>query len=260
MGRSSIALVMGFLTASLAAWGLVASSASVPTANGASSASVGTPSAGRRVFIAFGCGGCHALTTEATFPTTGPPLTPEGLAERARSVRKPLGSFVAEGIVSPDADVAPGFVSGVMRPFTQLARTQLDDLVSFLIATPYTSKAPRLPTDPVAACSAKPSCRSTVRRWTRAARLPASAVPGAKIIATVGCLGCHAYAGSGVRGPGPDLTRQGLRGRSAAALVRRLRCPTCVRKGSVMPSFAALSDDNLRSVVAFLLASRGAKK
>ena len=79
----------------------------------------------------------------------------------------------------------------------------------------------------------------------------------AKIVAATGCLSCHAYAGSGVRGPGPDLTRQALRNRSTAELLRRLRCPTCVRKGSVMPSFSELGEANLRSVVQFLRSSHG---
>ena len=230
-----------------------------PSAIGATSGSAGSPSAGRGVFVEFGCGGCHALTAEATFPTVGPPLTPDGLAERARSLGRPVGPFVAEGIVAPNVDVTPGFTSGVMRSFKELSRRQLDDLVSFLIGRPYTSPPPKLPANPVAACSAKASCRATVSRWTRAARLPAAAIPGAKIVASVGCLTCHTYAGAGGRGPGPDLTTEGLRGRSDAELLRRLRCPTCVNKGSLMPSYAALGDANLRSVVAFLRASRGAK-
>jgi len=230
-----------------------------PSPTGATSESAGSPSAGRGVFGSLGCGGCHAVTAGATFPATGPVLDRESLAERARSLGRPLGPWVAEGIVSPDADVAPGYVSGVMRSFKELSRKQLDDLVSFLIQAPYTSPPPKLPSNPAAACSRQASCRATVDRWTRVARLPRPAVPGAKIVASVGCLSCHTYAGVGVRDPGPDLTREGLRGRSDAELLRRLRCPTCVKKGSLMPSYAALGDTNLRSVVAFLRASRGAK-
>lgn len=257
LGRSVI--VASLFVGLAGTLGVFGGTSSVPTARGAAAPAAGSPSAGRAVFLQLGCGGCHALAADATFPTTGPPLTPEGLAERARSVGKPLGAFVAEAIVSPDADIAPGYVSGVMRPFKGLTRTQLDDLVSFLIGAPYTSPPPKLPANPVAACTARPSCRATVARWVKVAHLPATAVPGAKIVASVGCLSCHRYLGTGVRGPGPDLTREGLRGRSAAELLRRLRCPACVRKGSVMPSFAALGDANLRSVVTFLRASRGAK-
>lgn len=259
MSRSGgILLLPVALAASTVAWSVLVG-ASAPPASGAASLPAGSPAAGRTLFVSKGCGGCHALTAGATFPTTGPPLTADGLAERARSLGRPLGPFVAEAIVSPDADIAPGYVSGVMRPFKELTRTQLDDLVSFLLGAPYTSPPTKLPANPVGACTARPSCRVTVARWVKVAHLPATAVPGAKIVASVGCLSCHRYLGTGVRGPGPDLTREGLRGRSAAELLRRLRCPSCVRKGSVMPSFAALGDANLRSVVTFLRASRGAK-
>lgn len=229
-------------------------------AEGGTAVPAGSPAAGRGVFVSFGCGGCHALTPGVTFPTTGFSLAREALAERASVLGRPLGPFVAEAIVAPGTDIALGYVSGVMRPFKELTRKQLDDLVSFLIGEPYTSSPPQLPADPVAACAARSSCRATVARWTRVAQLPPTAVPGAKIVVAVGCLSCHTYAGSGVRCPDPDLTRQGLRKKTTAALVRRLRCPSCVHKGSVTPSFAALGDDNLRRVAAFLRASRGAKK
>jgi len=260
VGRSSRTLLgIGVLAACAGGWSVLLGVSPASPAGVATAAPAGSPAAGRGVFLSFGCGGCHALTAGATYPTTGPPLPREALVERASALGRPLGPFVAEAIVAPDADIAPGYVSGVMRSFKELTRKQLDDLVSFLIGKPYTSPPPRFPADPVAACSARSSCRATVARWTRMAQLPSAAVPGAKIAVVVGCLSCHAYADSGARGPGPDLTRQGLRKRSTAALLRRLRCPSCVRKGSVMPSFAALGDANLQSVVAFLRASRGAR-
>ncbi|MFO7571530.1 MAG: cytochrome c [Gaiellaceae bacterium] len=259
MARSHRALVLtGVLAACVGGLGLSGSASSAPSTSTLTSAAIGKPGAGRALFGSLGCRGCHALTAGATVPTTGPPLTADGMRERARLRSMPLGAFVAEGIVSPDADVVPGYVSGVMRPYKELRRSQLDDLVSFLVGRPYTTPEPKLPRDPVGTCSAVAACRATVARWTRAARLPRTAIPGAKIVASVGCLSCHRYAGSGVGAPGPDLTKQGRRGRSDAVLLRRLRCPSCFRQGSLMPSYARLGDANLASVVAFLRASRGA--
>ena len=117
----------------------------------------------------------------------------------------------------------------------------------------------QLPAKPIAACDAKASCRALVARWAKAERLPATALPGAKIVAIAGLpllpplrrerrherLGAGADAG---RAREAD-------GRRAAC--RRLRCPTCVGPGSAMPSYAALGDANLRRVAEFLRASRG---
>jgi hypothetical protein len=170
---------------------------------------------------------------------------------------------VAESILVPNAFTSPGYVSGLMRPFAGLSKMQLDDLVSFLIGSSYTSPAAgpiKLPARPVASCKADSACRATVARWAKAERLPATVLDGARIAAVAGCLSCHRYAGSGTRsGSAPELTRIGLRKLSADALVKRLRCPTCLVEGSVMPSYAALGSSNLRQVAEFLRASKGVK-
>ena len=195
--------------------------------------------------------------------SVGPQLTPELLRSSARSAGKPLGPFVAESILVPNAFTSPGYVSGLMRPFADLLRQQLDDLVSFLIGTSYTSPssgAIKLPARPVAACKANSACRATVARWAKAERLPSAVLDGARITAVVGCLSCHRYAGSGTKsGSAPELTRIGLRKLSSDALVKQLRCPECTNPGSVMPSYAALGSMNLRSVAAFLRASKGVR-
>jgi cytochrome c553 len=150
-----------------------------------------------------------------------------------------------------------------MQPARGLTTQQVEDLVSYVIGTPWTSPASGplpLPAKPISACNAKASCRATVARWVRAERLAAKAVPGAKIVAIAGCLSCHRYAGTGVKtAAAPDLTRAGLAQPTVTALVRRLRCPTCVRRGSVMPSYKAFGDANLALVAAFLRASRGVR-
>lgn len=224
----------------------------------------GSPDRGRAVFAGpGGCSGCHSPSADPAEPSTGPELTLTTLREHAADAGKPLAAYVAESILVPSAYAAPGYVSGMMRPPRGLSALQIEDLVSFLIGKPWTSPATgplQLPAKPVAACNAKASCRALVARWVKAERLPLAAVPGAKIVAASGCLSCHRYAGSGVKSGGaPDLTRQGLTKVTTAALVKRLRCPRCVRPGSVMPAYGALGDVNLRRVAEFLRASRGVK-
>ena len=226
-------------------------------------AGVGSPDRGRAVYLANGCAGCHGPPAPGSAESVGPQLTPELLRSGAQSAGKPLGPFVAESILVPNAFTSPGYVSGLMRPFASLSKEQLDDLVSFLIGSPYTSPGSgpiKLPARPVAACKADPSCRSTVARWAKAERLPSAVLDGARIVAVAGCLSCHRYAGGGTRnGSTPELTSIGLRKLAADALVTRLRCPDCLQSGSVMPSYAALGTANLRKIAEFLRASKGVK-
>jgi mono/diheme cytochrome c family protein len=226
---------------------------------------VGSPDRGRALYFGpGGCAGCHSASADPTEPSTGPQLTLAVLKADAADAGKPLGAFVAEAILVPAAYAPPGYVSGIMQPPRGLSRQQVDDLVSYLIGKPYMSPATgplELPARPVASCRRSRQCAATVARWAATEGLPAAVLDGARITAVVGCLSCHRYAGSGVRsGAAPDLTRVGLKGTTIAAHVKRLRCPRCVRSGSVMPSFAALGDANLRLVAAFLRASRGARR
>ncbi len=225
----------------------------------------GSPERGRAVYVGpGGCSGCHTASADPTQPSTGPQLTLSNLQKHAADAGKPLGEYVAESILVPSAYVVPGYTSGIMQPPRGLSAIQFDDLVSYLIEKPWTTGARgplKLPARPVAACNAKRSCRVTVARWTRAERLSVSAVAGAKIVAISGCLSCHRYAGSGVKSASaPELTRAGIKKTTVAAHVRRLRCPKCVRAGSVMPSYSALGDANLRRIAVFLRASRGVRR
>jgi mono/diheme cytochrome c family protein len=88
----------------------------------------GSPEAGKAVFAAQGCGGCHTFATAGSSGSTGPNLD-ETLSGKD-------AAFVRQSIVDPDAEIAQGFGPGVM-PQTyedQLSAAQLDDLVAFLTA------------------------------------------------------------------------------------------------------------------------------
>jgi mono/diheme cytochrome c family protein len=89
-------------------------------------------------------------------------------------------------------------------------------------------------------------------------KLPPQAVPGAELFATSGCLNCHTYLGVGGSQLGaPDLSAEGAKNKGIAFQVAHLKCPSCVNKGSPMPSFAAFGDANLHKLAVFLEASKG---
>ena len=97
-----------------------------------------------------------------------------------------------------------------------------------------------------------------VPNWVKAENLPPQAVPGAKLFATSGCLNCHTYNGAGGSQLGaPDLSAEGSKNKGIAFQIAHLKCPSCVNKGSPMPSFAAFGDANLHKLAVFLEASKG---
>jgi quinol---cytochrome c reductase cytochrome c subunit, bacillus type len=86
------------------------------------------------------------------------------------------------------------------------------------------------------------------------------AVAGARLFATSGCLNCHTYLGIGSPNLGaPDLTDEGTKGKGISFQIEHLKCPSCVNKGSPMPSYAVFPDSQLRELATFLEASKGEK-
>ncbi len=101
----------------------------VPQAPQPQPPAAGDATAGKAVYDANGCGGCHTFKPAGSTGTTGPDL--DNLAEYAEKAGKPLPSLHGESITDPDAYVEEGFPSGVMPPF-KLPPKQLADLVAFL--------------------------------------------------------------------------------------------------------------------------------
>jgi mono/diheme cytochrome c family protein len=89
-------------------------------------AAQGDPAAGRQVFEAQGCGGCHAFSAAGTSGTVGPDLD--------EALQGQDAEFIRQSIVDPNAEVASGFAPNVMpQDYGQnLTQKQLDDLVAFL--------------------------------------------------------------------------------------------------------------------------------
>ena len=103
--------------------------------HGQATAIAGPPvSAGKAVFVNNGCGSCHVLAAAGSKGKIGPDL--DKLPAEAQRAGKPLGKFVEESIVDPNAYVEHGYPRGVM-PATfgkALSKTQLDALVQYLVS------------------------------------------------------------------------------------------------------------------------------
>jgi menaquinol-cytochrome c reductase cytochrome b/c subunit len=101
---------------------------------------------------------------------------------------------------------------------------------------------------------------SAVPGWVKQQKLPQDAVPGAKLFARSGCLNCHTYLSVGGSQLGaPNLTAEGSKNKGVTFQIEHLKCPSCVNKGSPMPSFAAFPEADLRRIAVFLEASKGPK-
>jgi menaquinol-cytochrome c reductase cytochrome b/c subunit len=86
------------------------------------------------------------------------------------------------------------------------------------------------------------------------------ALKGAKLFAVTGCATCHTYLGDGSSNLGaPDLSDEGAKRKGVDFQIQHLKCPTCVTKGSAMPSFADQPPENLHALAVFLEASKGAR-
>ena len=88
--------------------------------------------AGKALFTANGCGGCHTFTPAGSTGKVGPNL--DNLAADAQKAnRGSLEAYTRESIKHPNVYIVPGFQAGVMPDFgSKLTDSQIDDLVSFL--------------------------------------------------------------------------------------------------------------------------------
>jgi menaquinol-cytochrome c reductase cytochrome b/c subunit len=86
----------------------------------------------------------------------------------------------------------------------------------------------------------------------------ADVTAGAELFAESGCLNCHVYLDSGAQALGaPELTAEGLKNRGIEWQIGHLKNPSQFTPGSPMPSFAGLTEDQLRQLAIFLEASQG---
>lgn len=85
-------------------------------------------------------------------------------------------------------------------------------------------------------------------------QIPASdtdAVAGEELVRNGGCLGCHTIAGKGGK-VGPELTKEGTKGRGIEWQIAHLKDPPSKVPGSAMPPQVGFSEDEYRQVATFL--------
>jgi ubiquinol-cytochrome c reductase cytochrome b subunit len=113
----------------------------------------------------------------------------------------------------------------------------------------------------LAGAYSKPEGMETV---TAPAPSPAAAAPvvlsagekaGSDLFKSQGCIACHRINGTGGN-LGPDLSGEGIKGRSRPWLSDHLRNPKAHDPKTIMPSFAALSDEANSQLVDYLLGLR----
>jgi mono/diheme cytochrome c family protein len=73
-----------------------------------------------------------------------------------------------------------------------------------------------------------------------------------------GCFTCHQLNGEGET-VGPDLTTEGVRGRTQPWLVGHFKDPPAYTPGSIMPPFKNLTEKQLKALTAFLQNQKGPK-
>jgi ubiquinol-cytochrome c reductase cytochrome b subunit len=114
-------------------------------------------------------------------------------------------------------------------------------------ATPAPTPSTTAPAAPAAKPAAQPAAKPEER-----AVLSASEKAGSDLFKSQGCVACHRIGGTGGN-IGPDLSGEGLRGRSRQWLSDHLRNPKAHDPATVMPSFATLSDKANSQLVDYLL-------
>src|SRR5215468_9135346 len=72
--------------------------------------------AGKAVFVANGCGGCHTFTPAGAAGKVGPDLD-NLAADATKANRGSLEEYTKESIADPNAYIVPGFLPNVMPPF-----------------------------------------------------------------------------------------------------------------------------------------------
>lgn len=89
-------------------------------------AAAGDAAAGKPLFTAQGCGGCHTFSAAGATGSVGPDLD--------EALQGKDAEFVRESIVEPNKEITSGYAANIMpQDFGQkLSQKQLDDLVAFL--------------------------------------------------------------------------------------------------------------------------------
>jgi sulfur oxidation c-type cytochrome SoxX len=168
---------------------------------------------GEQIYHAAGCGSCHRVNGEGG--TIGPDLSNQGQRGRLRE-------WLTVQIRDPKVHVS----DSTMPAITSLSDQQMNELVDYLLS---------LKTGPSAAGAES-----------------AQSDNGKALFHSEGCIACHTISGAG-GSMGPNLSDEGTKGRSRQWLNTQIRNPKSHFPNSLMPSFDALSDQQVNYLVDFLL-------
>jgi mono/diheme cytochrome c family protein len=96
----------------------------------------GDPAAGKRLFTAQSCSGCHTFTPAGSKASVGPDLD-HLAADAQKASQGSLTAYATTSIKDPSAYVVPGFADGTMPKTyaSSLSAQQIADLVAFLTQT-----------------------------------------------------------------------------------------------------------------------------
>ncbi len=194
--------------------------------------------AGATLFSQQGCFACH--TVHGQGGNVGPNLSNIGAEGRSRQ-------WLTQQIRNPKSHDP----STKMPAFDSLSGQQVGHLVDFLESLgghggSASSTSPSASKQSGGADASSPTSEQTFNEST--ANLAAQ---GQKLIRSQSCLQCHAINGQGGN-VGPDLSKEGTKGRSLQWLTQQIRNPKSHNATTVMPSFGALSDRQVMQLVAYL--------
>lgn len=112
------------------------STTSAPPAGTLGSTGGGSPAAaGKQIFTAQGCGGCHTFAPAGANGTIGPNL--QSVAASAKADKNmSLAAYIRQSITDPAAYVVSGYHAGVMPTYyaTKLTPAQIGQLVAFIVS------------------------------------------------------------------------------------------------------------------------------
>ncbi len=100
---------------------------------------------------------------------------------------------------------------------------------------------------------------SPVRGSARGAGSSAGSHQGSQLVSSQGCLDCHRIDNSGGT-IGPNLSGEGLRGRTRDWLATQIRNPKAHNPNTIMPAFTSMSDSDVSNLVDYLLSLKAASK
>ncbi len=229
---------------------------------------------GEQLYNTSGCSSCHMINGQGA--TVGPDLSNEG--KKGRSLQ-----WQIQHLMNPPS-VSPG---SIMPSFQKLGSGNIKALATFVnslgvkgsaaptTSTPAASTAPPAAPAPVPAVkssapSAKPALPSAIPSAKKAPSVsktaPAkpkakpiakssaptgNAQAGAKVFTESGCSSCHMIGGKGGTF-GPNLSKEGARGRSISWQIAHLMDPQSKSPGSIMPSFKKLGSKKLSDLASYL--------